>query len=137
MTNTTPSTKKPTKKQTFNAIISQYNLSEEHKAFLLHEIELLEKKNSSTGDKKLTPIQVANNALKTDILEYMATHPTIGKTCSMLIKEVPSLNELSNQKVTALMRALIDEGKVEKRTEKKATVFYITASAVIEVTEGE
>ena len=133
MTNTT-ATKKPTKKQTFNAIIAQYALSEEHKAFLLHEIELLDKKN--TTDRKLTAVQVANEGLKSDIVAHMAQTPAIGKTVSMLIKEVASLSELSNQKVTALMRALVDEGKVEKRTEKKATVFYIVSADNTEV-EGE
>lgn len=121
---TTTATKKPTKKQTFNEIISTYNLSEEHKSFLLHEIELLEKKNSA--DKKPTAIQVANNGLKEAILNHMEKGKTY--TVSALIKEVPDLNELSNQKVTALMRGLIDEGKVEKFTEKKSTLFRVVSN---------
>ena len=131
---TTTTAKKPTKKQMFSAILANYALTAEEQAFIKHEIELLEKKN--TTDRKLTAVQVANEGLKSDIVAHMVQTPAIGKTVSMLIKEVASLSELSNQKVTALMRALIDEGKVEKRTEKKATVFYIVSADNAEV-EGE
>ena len=121
---TTTATKKPTKKQTFNEILSSYNLTDEHKKFLLHEIELLEKKNSS--DKGLTAIQKANLDLKEAILGFMEKDTLY--TVSTLIKSVPELNELSNQKVTALMRGLIDEGKVEKRPDKKVTYFCLVES---------
>lgn len=131
---TTTTTKKPTKKQMFSTILANYALTTEEQAFIKHEIELLEKKN--TTDRKLTAVQVANEGLKSDIITHMAQTPAIGKTVSMLIKEVASLSELSNQKVTALMRGLIDEGKIEKRTEKKATVFYIVSADNTEV-EGE
>ena len=131
---TTTTAKKPTKKQMFSAILAKYPLTEDEQKFVKHEIELLEKKN--TTDRKLTAVQVANEGLKSDIVAHMAQTPEIGKTVSMLIKEVASLSELSNQKVTALMRALVDEGKVEKRTEKKATVFYIVSADNAEV-EGE
>lgn len=121
---TTTTTKKPTKKQMYSAIIAKYPLTEDEKAFLNHEIELLEKKNSA--DKKPTAIQVANNGLKEAILNHMEKGKTY--TVSALIKEVSELNALSNQKVTALMRGLIDEGKVEKFTEKKATLFRVVSN---------
>lgn len=121
---TTTTTKKPTKKQMFSAIIAKYPLTEDEKSFLNHEIELLEKKNSA--DKKPTAIQVANNGLKEAILNHMEKDKSY--TVSALIKSVPDLNELSNQKVTALMRGLIDEGKVEKFTEKKSTLFRVVSN---------
>lgn len=121
---TTTTAKKPTKKQMYSAIIAKYPLTEDEKTFLNHEIELLEKKNSA--DKKPTAIQVANNGLKEAILNHMEKGKTY--TVSVLIKEVSALNELSNQKVTALMRGLIDEGKVEKFTEKKATLFRVVSN---------
>lgn len=116
-TNTT--SKKPTKKQTFNAIIAQYPLSEEHKAFLNHEIELLDKKNSA--DKKPSKEQVANATASANLLEWME----IGKayTIGDLIKNCPVCEGLSNPKVTALLRPLKDNGSVE-RTEEKRKVYF-------------
>ena len=116
-TNTT--SKKPTKKQTFNEIISTYNLSEEHKSFLLHEIELLDKKNSA--DKKPSKEQVANATASANLLEWME----IGKayTIGDLIKNCPVCEGLSNPKVTALLRPLKDNGSVE-RTEEKRKVYF-------------
>ena len=37
-----------------------------------HELELLRKKNSSSGDKKLTPTQQENENFKEQIMEYLA-----------------------------------------------------------------
>lgn len=116
---TTTATKKPTKKQTFNEIISTYNLSEEHKSFLLHEIELLEKKNSA--DKKPSKEQVANATASASLLDWME----VGKayTIGDLIKSCPVCEGLSNPKVTALLRPLKDNGSVV-RTEEKRKVYF-------------
>lgn len=88
--------------------------------FLEHEIDLLNKKNST--EKKPTATQVANEALKNTILDYM--EPSIGYTVTDIIKGVEECSELSNQKVSALMRALKEEGKLTK-TEGKKTLFYL------------
>jgi hypothetical protein len=113
-------TKKPTKRDYYNALLSKYPLTDDEKAFIKHEIELLDKKNST--DKKPTATQVANEALKNTILDYM--EPSIGYTVTDIIKGVEECSELSNQKVSALMRALKDEGKITK-TEGKKTLFYL------------
>ena len=114
-------TKKPTKRENFTALL---NL-EEVKAnpalveFIKHELELLDKKNVS--DKKPTATQIANEALMTTILDYMEVN--VGYTVTDIIKGVDECSELSNQKVSALMRALKDKGAVTK-TEGKKTLFY-------------
>lgn len=119
MTNTN---KKPTKRENYNALLKIEAVANnpELVEFIKHEIELLDKKNVS--DKKPTATQVANEALKNTILDYM--EPTIGYTVTDIIKGVEECSELSNQKVSALMRALKDEGKVTK-TEGKKTLFYL------------
>jgi hypothetical protein len=114
-------TKTPTKRENFTALL---NL-EEVKAnpvlvkFINHELELLDKKN--TSDKKPTATQIANEALMTTILDYMEVN--VGYTVTDIIKGVDECSELSNQKVSALMRALKDKGAVTK-TEGKKTLFY-------------
>lgn len=119
---TMTNTKKPTKRENYNALLKIEAVAKnpELVEFINHEIELLDKKNST--DKKPTATQVANEALKNTILDYM--EPSIGYTVTDIIKGVEECSELSNQKVSALMIALKDEGKVTK-TEGKKTLFYL------------
>ena len=114
-------TKTPTKRENFTALL---NLAEVKAnpvlvKFINHELELLDKKN--TSDKKPTATQIANEALMTTILDYMEVN--VGYTVTDIIKGVDECSELSNQKVSALMRALKDKGAVTK-TEGKKTLFY-------------
>ena len=77
----------------------------------------------SSGERKPTATQVANEGLKTAILAYMAEQPNRLFTISELIKEVPELAGLSTQKVSPLMAKLVDELKVAKIVEKRKSNF--------------
>ena len=116
-------TKKMTKKDMFTAMLNKYAFTTEEVEFIKHQIELLDKK--STGERKLTATQVANEGLKADILSFMAENSARIFTVSELIKEVPALAELSNQKVSALMTQLKDTGAVTKVVEKRKSYFKI------------
>lgn len=87
--------------------------------FIDHELELLAKKNSA--DKKPTAQQTANDGIKAEILEGMAE----GKlyTITDLIKEIPDCADLTNQRVSALVRQLIANGSVERVEEKRKAYF--------------
>ena len=87
--------------------------------FIDHELELLAKKNSS--DKKPTAQQTANDGIKAEILEGMAE----GKlyTITDLIKEIPACADLTNQRVSALIRQLMANGSVERVEEKRKAYF--------------
>lgn len=89
--------------------------------FIDHEVELLTRKN--TGEKKLTATQVANEAIKAEILAEME----IGKlyTCSDIVKNVGACDGFTIQKVSPLMNQLADAGKVVKTTEKRKTYFSL------------
>lgn len=77
------------------------------------------KKNSA--ERKPTATQKANMVYKEAILTFME----IGKkyTISELMKEVVELADLSNQRVSALVRQLKDEGLVERTEEKRKAYF--------------
>ena len=90
--------------------------------FIDHELELLAKKNST--EKKPTAVQIANENLKETILEIMANEPTRLFTISELLK-FDELAEFTNQKISALMRQLIADSKVEKIEEKRKSFFRI------------
>ena len=87
--------------------------------FIDHELELLAKKNSA--DKKPTAQQTANDGIKAEILEGMAE----GKlyTITDLIKEIPDCADLTNQRVSALVRQLMANGSVERVEEKRKAYF--------------
>lgn len=90
-----------------------------------HELELLTKKNSGSGDKKLTQTQQENEALKEQIMEFLAglSEDTDGVTCTEILKSVPALADFSNQKVAALVRQLKMAGRVVA-TEKKGKSLF-------------
>ena len=114
-------TKKMTKRDYFTAILSKYPLTAEEKAFVEHELELLAKKNAS--DKKPTASQVANESIKQAILSGMA--PDRFYTITELQKEIPECAEMSNQKVSALVRQLKDSGAIIKTEEKRKSYFSL------------
>ena len=124
MATTTSSVRKPTKKQMFTDLLAMPGLSEEQKAFIQHEIELLEKKNS--GEKKPTATQVANEALKVAIVE--AVEPNRLYTVTEMIKEIPALAGLTNQKVSPRANQLVEEGKRTKTVEKRRSYFSLPSA---------
>ena len=115
--------KKMTKREMFEMIKANHNLSADEIAFIDHELELLAKKNSA--EKKPTAVQVANEGIKADILNGME----IGKkyTITDLMKEIPACAELSNQRVSALVRQLVTDGAVERTEEQRKAYFHKVA----------
>lgn len=87
--------------------------------FVAHELELLSKKNSA--DKKPTAQQTANEAVKTAIVNGMEVNRLY--TITELTKEIPVCADMTNQRVSALVRQLVDAGLV-KRTEDKRKAYF-------------
>ena len=117
-------TKKLTKKDHFNALksIPEVAQNEVLMAFIDHEIELLNRKNSTaTGEKKLTATQVANEELKTAILNGM--EPNRLYTITELMKEIPECAELTNQKISAIVRQMVKENTVNRIEDKRKALF--------------
>jgi len=121
MVHTMTNTKKMTKADFFKQILANYNLTEDEQNFINHELELLAKKNSA--EKKPTAVQVANDGIKTDILDGMVEGTLY--TITDLIKTIPALADLTNQRVSALVRQLIADGKVERIEEKRKAYFRL------------
>ena len=79
----------------------------------------IDKKNSA--ERKPTATQTENVGLKNAIFEGME----VGKayTISELMKSVPAIADLTNQRVSALVRQLKDEGKVTREEIKRKAYF--------------
>ena len=114
-------TQKITKMQKFEMLskLSEVQANPMLMEFIAHEMELLSKKNSA--EKKPTAQQMANEATKQAILDGMESNRLY--TVTEIIKEIPECAELSNQKVSALLRLLKDECKVIKTEDKRKSYF--------------
>ena len=77
-----------------------------------------EKRN--TADRKPTKAQLANEALKAKVVEVLNADPA---TVTDLMGRDAELGALSNQKVSALVNALVDEGRAVKTVEKRKAYF--------------
>lgn len=121
--------KKITKKEMFAQVIAMAQGQEvsvsadEIVAFAEHEIELLNKK-AGTKSKKETANDTENARLMEVIVEIL-TGSEKAMTVSELMTANADLGELSNQKVSALMKKLVDGGRVQKSTDKRKSVFSI------------
>ena len=114
---------KITKREVINMMLADATISanETFKTYLEHELELLDNKKAS---KKATQNQEENEDYKAIILKVL------GKiergTVTEIMKADETLSELSNQRVSALLRQLKEnEGKVDKITEGRKSVFFL------------
>ena len=110
---------KMTKREMFAQILSHLT-DEAEIAFVEHEIELLAKKAGAKSGKA-TANQVANERLKDEIIDFMENGATV--TITDITNGVEALNGASNQKVSALMKQLVDAGMVVKSFEKRKAFF--------------
>jgi predicted Rossmann fold nucleotide-binding protein DprA/Smf involved in DNA uptake len=112
-----------TKREKFEMLskLSEVQSNEVLRDFIAHEMELLEKKNSAP--KKPTAAQVANEAIKSAIVDGMEANRLYSVT--EIIKEIPECADLTNQRVSALLRQLKEDGKVVRTEEKRKAYFSL------------
>lgn len=129
---------KMTKKDYFAILRAAYPITAKNYddviKFIDHEIELLSKKNSG-GAKKLTVQQTENQKAKTAIYEAMEINRLY--SISELQKEVEEIEEFSNQRVSALLRQMIESGQIKKTMEKRKAFFSVIKETEEEAEEME
>ena len=116
------STKK-TQRDFYNEILNGYALTDEQKEFIKGRIAQLDKKSTSSKGKE-TATQKANAELKDKILAEMESGKAY--TISDMLKSLECCAELSNQKVSAVMKQLVESYRVV-RTEDKRKAFFTKA----------
>lgn len=104
----------------------------EYVEFCNHQIELLDKK--STGSKGLTKIQQENETIKNIVIEELTKHQgENGITATELLKQSDVLSNyttvegknITNQKLSAILKKLVDEKIVNRMIDKKTSYFQI------------
>lgn len=105
--------------------------------FIRHEIELLNKKSSKPGKKKSAHIK--ENEELMELIEIALE--LFGKpvTVTTMIKENSEMNKLSSQKLSALLKKMIEAGKVVRTVKKRVPYFSLVQETeeVEELTEEE
>ena len=81
----------------------------------------IEKKN--TADRKPTATQTANGNIKAEILALLADGTA--RTVTEIMCAVPTLNGASNQKASALVRQLVEDGAVKREVIKRKAYFSL------------
>ena len=114
---------KMTQKVALNYVIENCELPEEVKAKIESMTVALEKKSAKSGERKPTKTQVANEGFKAIIVDNME-HGRL-YTITEIAKEMPFGEELSNQRVSALVRQLKDAGVVVRTEEKRKAYFSL------------
>ncbi len=110
--------KKLTKREMFNQILTHLTNQDEID-FINHELELLE--NKAGSNKKPTATQVANESLKVVILNYLETVDSASVTDVQ--KHIG--NDISNQKVSALLKQMVESNQINKFYEKRKAFFSV------------
>ena len=117
-------TNKMTIRDYFNEVIelAKANDRSDIVEFAESRIAVLDKKSAN---KKPTKTQEENEEIKTDILDNLTDE---GVTVSELQSKSTILGSLSNQRVSALLRQLIADGKVVKIVDKKKSYFSLAVA---------
>ena len=111
---------KMTKRDYFTNILNKYPLTEDEKKFVQNELDLLAKKNSS---KKPTATQVANESIKNAILDGL--DEGVKYTITDIMKSVPACADLTNQKVSAIVKQMVECGVITRIEDKRKAYFTL------------
>ena len=114
---------KITKREVINTMLADEKIKANpmYVEFLAHELELLNKKAEKKGKSEEELAEIAR--LKELITDVLATKS--GLTVTEIQKSNVELAELSNQKVTSLLKAMKEDGLVERVVDGRKTLFSL------------
>ena len=118
--------KKVTKREKFEMLKALVKDNTMLVEFIDHEIELLDKKksngNAKANEKMEKSVELVYNAL-VSVGRAVSASELIAE--SILDELANESGVVSTQKVSAMLKKLVESGKVEKFTDKKKTYFKI------------
>ena len=116
---------KKTKRELLSEILSlsEVQSNPELANFVQKEIALLNKKTESRSQKSISEHETIMSEIKTIL--------TISGNTGLMIAEMQAKSELlaglSNQKISAMLKKLVDNGVCYKIKDKKTTKFFLVA----------
>ncbi len=114
---------KMTQKNAIAYVLENCSVPKEVEEKLVAMKAQLEKKSNKSGERKPTKTQVANEGFKKVILANME-HGRL-YTITEITKEMPFGEELSTQRVSAIVRQLKESGEVVRTEEKRKAYFSL------------
>ena len=120
--------KKITKREVVTMMLADENIKQNDMfvAYLENELALLTKK---AENKKATKNQTENAEIKEVILEVLAKMSNGGRATDIMnaVKSVDAEKyaTLTNQRTSAILKQMIDEGTVVKTVDKKVSTFSL------------
>jgi hypothetical protein len=127
---TSSSVKKLTKRDYYSALYDEIKASgictetistDDFLSFIAHEQDLLMRKASSGGAE--TKQQKINKGIAQEIADGM--EPGKMYTVTDMIKEIPACAELTNQRVSGIIRTQMEDIYVKRIADKKKTYFQL------------
>ena len=119
--------KKITKREKFEMVLKMVEGNEMLTEFINHEIELLSNKSGKTSAKKATEQEQFIDLIRDVLAE--APNPmqcgAIAKDERIASFEWADKKETSPQRVSAMLKKMVDCGDVVKTTDKKVTYFAL------------
>ena len=116
----TTTTKKLTKVEMYERVLTRLTNQDEIE-FINHQIDLLKSKNAN---RKPTTAQKENDGFKEAIVDFLTSKAEEKFSISEIQSQVPEVEKLSNQRMSALMKQLVDSGVVQKVYEKRKAYFF-------------
>ena len=112
---------KVTKREVINEMLANEVVSANDRwaNYLQNELALLDRK---AANKKATKTQEENVGIKEEIKAVLTSE---GATVSDIQTKSETLKALSNQRVSALLRQLVENGEVVKTVDKKKSYFAL------------
>lgn len=107
-----------------NAVLNGENLTAEITEKLEALREQLIKRNSSKGDKP-TKKQAENAELLEHLVEVLKPISNPATVTEIMATDPDGIGSLSNQKVSALLKLLEKDGKIERTTDKRKALFKL------------
>ena len=121
--------KKITKREKFEMLLKEVEGNEMLTEFINHEIELLTKKSGSSSAKRDSEVDKFLDLIR-DVLAECSN--ALGMQCGAIAKdsriaefEWADKKETSPQRVSAMLKKLVDCGDVVKTVDKKVTFFRL------------
>lgn len=114
---------KITKRDNINSLLAREDLTENEREFLVHELELLDKKNAYKAGKNAEK-NAENEKLKDEILSILKESGG-GLATSVIATKIFAISgkNITPQKVRPQLGALIADGVVENYKEKGVSLF--------------
>ena len=110
-----------TKREMFNLIATVNSDNKEIVDFCKHEVALLDNKKSKSGQSKTQK----ENVILMDKIVSALGKCEIPVTITELQNEVAEMGTYSNQKLSALLKKLVESGRVIKTVDKKKSYFSV------------